>query len=106
MLMHMVLDNFNYKQWNYKVYYIDTDEIPGFLLLLENHIFTARGEDMIFYVWGYWLPNYNSASRSGAQSVDLKFYSQNDLELRRRLSYRIFLIFIRILTFSNRKYKY
>ena len=22
------------------IYYIDTDEIPGFLLLLKNHIFT------------------------------------------------------------------
>ena len=28
-------------------YYIDTDEIPGFLLLLKNHIFTARSEDTI-----------------------------------------------------------
>ena len=27
------------------IYYIDTDEIPGFLLLLKNHIFTARSED-------------------------------------------------------------
>ena len=25
-------------------YYIDIDEIPGFLLLLKNHIFTARSE--------------------------------------------------------------
>ena len=29
-------------------YYIDTDEIPGFLLLLKNHIFTTRSEDIIF----------------------------------------------------------
>ena len=29
-------------------YYIDTDEIPGFLLLRKNHIFTARSEDTIF----------------------------------------------------------
>ena len=29
-------------------YYIDTDEIPGFFLLLKNHIFIARGEDNIF----------------------------------------------------------
>ena len=38
------------------VYYIDTDEIPGFSLLLKNHIFTARGEDtiIIFHMWGYW----------------------------------------------------
>ena len=37
-------------------YYIDTDEIPGFRLLLKPHIFTARGEDtiFIFHVWGYW----------------------------------------------------
>ena len=25
-------------------YYIDIDEIPGFLLLLKNYIFTARSE--------------------------------------------------------------
>ena len=30
------------------VYYIDTDEIPGFFLLLKNHIFIARSEDTIF----------------------------------------------------------
>ena len=30
------------------IYYIDTDEIPGFLLLLKNHIFTARSERIIF----------------------------------------------------------
>ena len=29
-------------------YYIDTDEIPGFFLLLKNHIFIARNEDTIF----------------------------------------------------------
>jgi len=29
-------------------YCIDTDEIPGFLLLLKNHIFIARSEDTIF----------------------------------------------------------
>ena len=28
-------------------YYIDTDEIPGFFLLLKNHIFIARSEDTI-----------------------------------------------------------
>ena len=31
-------------------YYIDTDEIPGFLLLLKKHIFTARSEHIIFYL--------------------------------------------------------
>ena len=29
-------------------YYIDTDEIPRFFLLLKNHIFIARSEDTIF----------------------------------------------------------
>ena len=29
-------------------YYIDTDEIPGFFLLLKNHIFIERSEDTIF----------------------------------------------------------
>ena len=46
-------------QQNYKItvlgivkglYYIDTDEIPGFFLLLKNHIFIARSEDTIFIV--------------------------------------------------------
>ena len=27
---------------NTNLYYIDTDEIPGFLILLKNHIFTAK----------------------------------------------------------------
>ena len=37
------------------IYHIDTDEIPGFLLLLKNHIFTARSEHIIFifHMWGY-----------------------------------------------------
>ena len=30
------------------IYYIDTDEIPGFLLLLKNHIFNVCSEDTIF----------------------------------------------------------
>ena len=35
---------------------IDTDEIPGFFLLLKNHIFIAGKEDtiFIFHVGGYW----------------------------------------------------
>ena len=30
------------------IYYVDTDEIPGFFLLLKNHIFIVRSEDTIF----------------------------------------------------------
>ena len=42
--------------WSITLYYIDTDEIPGFLLLIKNHTFTAHSEDtiFIFHVWGYW----------------------------------------------------
>ena len=29
-----------------EIYYIDTDEIPGFFLLLKNNIFIARSEDI------------------------------------------------------------
>ena len=38
------------------LYYVDTDEIPGFFLLLKNHIFIARSENTIFIIhaWGYW----------------------------------------------------
>ena len=40
---------YTYLSLSYKLpYYIDTDEIPGFLLLRKNHIFTARSEDTIF----------------------------------------------------------
>ena len=31
-------------------YYIDTDEIPVFFLLLKNYICIARSEDTIFYL--------------------------------------------------------
>ena len=44
--------------WNYTntIYYINTCEIPGFLLLLKNHIFIARSERTIFVfrMWRYW----------------------------------------------------
>ena len=33
---------------NIQFYFIDADEIPGFFLLLKNHIFIARSEDTIF----------------------------------------------------------
>ena len=38
------------------VYYIDIYEVPGFFLLLKNHIFIVHSEDtfFIFHVWGYW----------------------------------------------------
>ena len=40
-----------YQIHNY-YYYIDTDEIPGFFLVLKNHIFIARSEEttLIFHV--------------------------------------------------------
>ena len=38
----------SYNQSIIFIYYIDTDEIPGFFLLLKNHIFIARSEDTIF----------------------------------------------------------
>jgi len=33
---------------NIELYYINTSEIPGFFLLLKNHIFIARSEGTIF----------------------------------------------------------
>ena len=38
------------------IYYINSSEIPAFLLLLKNHMFIARSERtiFIFHVWGYW----------------------------------------------------
>lgn len=41
----------NWLQWLLvvnSVYYVDTDEIQGFFLLLKNHIFIAHSEDTIF----------------------------------------------------------
>ena len=93
LLLHRCIWAFN----NISVYYIDTDEIPGFFLLPKNHTFIARREETIFffYVWGYWcrhrliwLANYKRASRSGARPVLLKFHSQNGFEVQRRYSYR------------------
>ena len=54
-----IVDGFNWKIDNLLVlnsvclvkiyfYYIDTDEIPGFFLLLKNHIFIVHSEDTIF----------------------------------------------------------
>ena len=34
-------------------YYIDTDKIPGFFLLLKSHIFITRGEDTTFILRYY-----------------------------------------------------
>ena len=49
-LPHFAVKQLVLKSWfiseNY--YYIDTDDIPGFFLLLKNHIFTVRSEDTIF----------------------------------------------------------
>ena len=39
---HVIIMTNNY------IYYIDTDEILGFLLSLKSHIFTPRSEDTIF----------------------------------------------------------
>ena len=33
---------------NKYIYYIDTDKMPGFFVLLKSHIFVARSEDTIF----------------------------------------------------------
>ena len=58
-------------------YYIDTDEIPGFFLLLKNYIFIARSEDTIRFLVSPWLltslANYRRPYRSGALPVLLKF---------------------------------
>ena len=47
----------NFSSRTNKFYCIDTVEIPGFFLLLKNHIFMiiARSEYIIFifHVWGY-----------------------------------------------------
>ena len=37
-------------QWHIPFYYIDTDEITGFFLLLKSHIFIARSEDTINFL--------------------------------------------------------
>ena len=94
--------------------YIDTDEIPGFVLLLKNHIFTARSEDtiFIFHVWGYWCGhgyqhNYPITIELLAQARG-RFLIWNFIHkmASKCEDSTIFLFFIRILTFSNRKCKY
>ena len=48
LLLHKSSSNSGDGHTDKLTYYIDTDEIPGFLLLLKNHIFTARSERIIF----------------------------------------------------------
>ena len=60
LLSHVKISSFRMKDhlvfhWclhNKILYYIRTDEIPGFFLLLKNHILIARSEDtiLIFHV--------------------------------------------------------
>ena len=97
-------------------YYIDTDEIPGFLLLLKNHIFTAHSEDTIyiFHMWGYWCGhgyqhNYSITIELLAQApyrLIWNFIHKMALRCKDGRVIEIFLFFITILTFSHRKYKY
>ena len=44
----LVLFKLGTSQGRKYIYCIDTDEIPGFILLLKNHIFIVRSEDTIF----------------------------------------------------------
>ena len=69
-------------------YYIDTDEISGFFLLLKNHIFIVRSEDTILSF---------TCEDIGVAMVT---------SMISQFCYKIFLFFIRILTFWNSKYKY
>ena len=47
---HELVEVLFLKQYGFGIsfYYIVSDEIPGFFLLLKNHIFIARSEDTIF----------------------------------------------------------
>ena len=46
----LIRNNAYAKFWrdNNVIFYIATDEIPGFFLLLKNHIFTMHSEHIIF----------------------------------------------------------
>ena len=95
------------------LYYMGTDEIPGFLLVLKNHIFIALSDTIfIFHVLtSLWLltrfTDYQRASSSGTRPVLLKSHSQNGFFKIHFCCYRIvFFFFIRILTFWNRQYMY
>ena len=61
-------------------YHIDTDEIPGFFLLLKNHIFIERSESFT------------------CEDIGVAMVTNMISQLQES--------FIRILTFWNRKYKY
>ena len=47
--MNITIENMNYKSHFFIIIITDNDEIPGFLLSLKNHIFTAHSKDTIFY---------------------------------------------------------
>ena len=55
-ILVIILERHGTQQRYNQYYYIDTDEIPGYFLLLKNYIFIVRIEDtiFIFHAWGYW----------------------------------------------------
>ena len=79
------------------LYYTDTDEIPGFFLLIKSRILITQWR-YYFYLshvrilvlsWLLtWLANYKRASCSGTLPVLLKFHSQNGFKMQRRYSYQ------------------
>ena len=81
------------------VYYIDTDDLPGFFLLLKNHISIAGSEHTILSftcedIGVAMVTNMISQFSTGELPSQarggflLKFHSQNGFEVRRRYSYR------------------
>ena len=102
-----LLDNF---------YDIDTDEIPGFFHYTKKwylhrakwrSIFISHMRTLVSPCLHTWLANHKRAFRSGERPFLFNFLSQNVFFFKIRFCcYRIFLFFIRILTFWNRKYKY
>ena len=47
-ILVIILERHGTQQRYNQYYYIDTDEIPGYFLLLKNYIFIVRIEDTIF----------------------------------------------------------
>ena len=47
-LMEFAIRRLSIRDIYISIFYIDTDEMPGFFLSLKSHIFTARSEDTIF----------------------------------------------------------
>jgi len=82
---------------NNAFHYIDTDEIPGFFLILRNLSYTCKDTGITL------VTRHERASCSGARPVLFKFHSQNGFS---RYAFAVIEFVSSSLEFCNKKCKY